>query len=152
MNKYILSFLAIAFFSLTTACTTTTSNNGNFANTKQKNFYLHMQNISDDTLSKLESVFPPAKTKLQLIQKVEQSDFFGIFLTKGLRAKGYATLEGQQIIDDDYYPVEYVIKNEKNDNKKYQLILYIGRYAMARFYQVNSKGELEPASAWSLRK
>lgn len=150
--KMILSALVLS--ALLVGCTTT-SDYGNFANHEQKNFYLHIQHISEDAVAKLENIFPPAHTKLQLIPistdpKKVDNDIFGTLLAKGLRTKGYSTLEKQDQRNDDFYPISYVIKNGK-DKKSYEVILYVGKYCLARVYQVSKTGDLEPVSAWTLR-
>lgn len=135
---------------------TTTYDYGNFANHEQKNYYGHIQRISDDTVAKLEDVFPPAHTKLQLLQvttnsKKAENDVFGVLLAKGLRTKGYPTLEKQDVRDDDFYPVSYVLKNGKGTPAVYEVVIYVGKYCLARVYQVSKTGDLEPVSAWTLR-
>lgn len=149
--------LAILVFASALIGCTTTSDYGNFANHEQKNFYLHIQHISDDSVAKLENIFPPAHTKLQLIPisndpKKAEGDVFGALLAKGLRSKGYSTLEKQDQRNEDFYPVSYVIKNGKDkDIRTYEVILHVGKYCLARLYQVSKTGDLEPLSNWTLR-
>lgn|SRR5574344_1207254 len=146
----IISFVFLAL--LATACTNT-NNQSNFADNTQKNYYLHMQTLADDSLNKMMAVFPPAHTHLRFTQVIDVKDLYGNFLNQGLRKKGYAILNNNaEVVDDNYYLFSYVVNNRKDDKKSYEVILNIANYRLARFYKVDSQGNLVVSSNWTLRK
>lgn len=138
---------------LTAGCMT--AEVGNFSDLSRKDYYAHMRTMSADTVNKLVSVFPPAKTHLQIMidenREKNPGEFFGDLLVGGLRENGYATLEGAVEHEKDYYPVSYLIRNGR-DETAYHLILNVGDYALTRLYRVDDKGDLVPASAWTMRQ
>lgn len=155
MNKF--KFLLAAFCLILAAVTTTgcvtRQTLGNFANTKNVDMYKHSLTMAEDVSNNLPKLFAPAQTKLKLDQVYDQYDYFAIHLIKSLRAKGYAITESQNaIVEDNYFPMTYIINNRKDNLKSYELILFIGKYRLARFYEIKKDGSLKHNSNWSVKQ
>ena len=141
--------IVILFCCFIVGCTTQ-AKTGNFAKKEVKNFYLSMQTISTETVDKLSDIYPPAKSRLRL-KTPDKHDYFGIFFLNNLRNKGYAVLEGDNFGNENYYFVDYVIRNSKENNTTYNVIINIGNSTLSRVYIVDKKGDLVPNSSWTLR-
>ena len=88
-----------------------------------------------------------------LKKSITKTPYFAIHLIKSLRAKGYAITESKNaIVDDNYYPMTYIINNRKDNLKSYELILFIGKYRLARFYEIKKDGSLKHNSNWSVKQ
>ena len=151
MNKFKFLLASICLI-LATGCVNRQTL-GNFANTKNVDMYKHSLTMAEDVSNNLPKLFAPAKTNIKLNQVYDQYDYFAIHLIKSLRAKGYAITESKNaIVEDNYFPMTYIINNRKDNLKSYELILFIGKYRLARFYEIKKDGSLKHNSNWSVKQ
>ncbi len=110
-----------------------------------------MQSISDNTSEMLINVFPPAQTKFKLTNEIEKEDVFGKLLLNDLRNAGYGVYETPKEDTSSYIPFSYILKNEKDNKKNYNLILNINNQVITRSYTIDKKGNLISNSSWTKR-
>ena len=149
-------FASVILFSMVLLGCTTTQNKSNFTDPKVKNYFLTMQSISDNTSEMLINVFPPAQTKFKLTNEIEKEDVFGKLLLNDLRNAGYGvyetkSTENNYVDTSSYIPFSYILKNERDNKKSYNLILNINNQVITRSYTIDKKGNLISNSSWTKR-
>jgi hypothetical protein len=120
------------------------------------------QKLAGDAVKQLTTLWPPAKTRLELKQATP--DAFGAALVKGLRASGYALLEfnpekTQAPASDSpaparpptatatlAQPLRYVL-DPVGGTALYRLTLRVGTQSLTRPY-LERNGTLVPAGYW----
>lgn len=119
-----------------------------------------------DAAGQLIALYPPAKTKMKLIQPID--DPFGYSLVEELRNNGYAIQEYSKpaaakvksVMDDVVfdnapgYDLGYVIDDFYPKDKELRVTIFIGQEALSRMYLVNegSSGKTyTPLGVWSRR-
>lgn len=105
--------------------------------------------LVNNAVKKLESLYPPASTKLNISQPITKYDTFGDNLITNLRSKGYAVREYQE----KQQPLEglrfgYIIDAPTNNNL-YRLKLVVGRDILTRAFAVDNKNTIVPAGSWA---
>ncbi len=145
----------IAMLTAMSACST--QNVGNFSNSKQANYTKDITFIADDTVNKLVTVYPPAKTQFSVTYA--KDDYFHNLLISKLRQKGYAINYVQQrdgkdiVIYTDHLRLSYVLNNREKDKRNYQIVLHIKNDVLARFYSVSANNNaLTTSSNWTLMR
>lgn len=114
-------------------CTTTTPY-GNFVD--DPNPGLDQDKMAADVVTRLVTLYPPARTRLALHQSTP--DRFGQALVDKLRARGYALLEREQPqtqpaeTNGSNQPLHYVL--DQVDGNLYRVTLIIGDRTMTRPY------------------
>jgi hypothetical protein len=107
-----------------------------------------------DTVSQLESLYPPATTKLMLEQSISSDDEYGLTLLTTLRNKGYAVQEyfpQQPATDINGIGLAYVIDvPEKAQSNIYRIKIKAGTNTLTRAYEARNEA-INPAGAWSRR-
>lgn len=117
---------------------------------------INPQQIAEDAVNHLVTLYPPAKTRLKLQHPTQ--DTFGISLVRLLREKGYAVVEyaaeeqPQQEIDGDPIPlpVSYVL-DQAGQSNIYRLTISIGYQTLTRPY-LGTDGSFMPIGYWSLKE
>lgn len=111
---------------------------GNFSQVSEKNIEL----IVKESMIRLTSLYPPAKTKLSIKQP---RDNFGLKLIKALRQSGYSINEGGSVKGTItfFYVIDAPIQN-----KLYRVTLYLGSKTLTRAYIIR-KGTLKPLGLWA---
>lgn len=150
---------SVFLFSLALLGCATSQNKSNFTDPKVKNYFLTMQSISDNTSEMLINVFPPAQTKFKLTNEIEKEDVFGKLLLNVLRNAGYGIYEipkekspeNNYVDTSSYIPFSYILKNERDNKKNYNLILNINNQVITRSYTIDKKGNLISNSSWTKR-
>lgn len=118
--------------------------------------------LAQDAADVIYTTFPPAKTRLNLVQDVD--DAFGAALLETLRGKGYAVAEYVQPIhrdkylQNDYRPdgfdFGYVIDHLTGEGGM-RLSLFIGTGTLSRMYAIGGTSEepvYRPLGAWVRRQ
>lgn len=114
-----------------------------------------------DSLKQLSSLYPPARTQLNVQQTA--ADAFGAGLVGALRAKGYAVLEFEPVPESSFWrtsvppapasttgvSLHYVV-DQPGSTDLYRLALKVGDRTLTRAYRAQNNTAL-PAGAW-LRK
>ncbi len=141
----------LALFTLFCGCKAPDGKYGNFAETEGVD-------LLQDALSAMESAYPPAKTRLALLQPVD--DVFGYRLVESLRAGGYAVAEyappaktkGFKKLPPadpaDGAGFAYVVDR---DGDRLRVTLCVGDGTLSRLYQVQDGDDGEfhaPMGAW----
>lgn len=150
---------SVFLFSLVLLGCATSQNKSNFTDPKVKNYFLTMQSISDNTSEMLINVYPPAQTKFKfVINEIDKEDIFGKLLLNNLRNAGYGineTPKGKKAenydVNTSYIPFSYLLKNDRNNKKNYNLILNINNHVITRSYTLDKQGKLIPNSSWTKR-
>ncbi|PJE09582.1 hypothetical protein [Legionella sp.] len=119
-----------------TACTT--MRYGNFSQISEKSTEL----IVKESLIRLSSLYPPAKTKLFIVQP---RDDFGLKLIKALRQSGYSISEEPSTKGAIKF---FYVMDAPIQNKLYRVTLYLGSKTLTRAYSIK-KGTLRPISLWA---
>ena len=107
-------------------------------------------------MNALSTNFPPAKTRLALVQETE--DAFGVALVEALRADGYAV--GEYAGGDKYLPIAkpsglafaYVVDDMKDELR---VALHVGDGTLSRMYRIqesDSAFEYIPMGFWTFRQ
>ena len=128
---------------------------GNFAKVESAD-------LVQDALTVLHSAYPPAKTRLNLLQPVE--DLFGFRLVESLRGNGYAVTEytvpaksGKVSALDDSpsgLGFGYVLDRLK-DGGELRVTLHVGGETVSRMYQVRgaeADARYVPIGSWVRRQ
>jgi hypothetical protein len=94
--------------------------------------------LVQDAMSALMANYPPAKTRLALVQ--EADDVFGVALVEALRANGYAVAEhaeSDKYLPDTKKPVglafAYVIDDREDE---LCVVLHVGAESLNRLYRI----------------
>lgn len=106
-----------------------------------------------DTVTQLESLYPPAATKLILEQRISNDDEFGITLLTTLRNKGYAVQEylpDQPMLEASGVSLGYVIDAPAKVQNIYRIKVKAGTNILTRAYTAQNDA-ITPAGAWSRR-
>lgn len=153
MRKYLFPIVFIALLALAvfSGCGKPPGKYGNFAQTQSVE-------LVEDAVAVLKSHYPPAKTRLNLVQYVD--DAFGAALVETLRRDGYAIAEYAR--PDKYHPVSakpdgyefaYVVDHLPDDGLR--LSLFVGTETVSRLYQVIGTPEEprhSPLGDWARRQ
>ncbi len=146
----VLGTLAVTFVS---GCGKQPGAFGNFANADSVE-------LVRDAVNALSTNFPPAKTRLALVQETE--DAFGVALVEALRADGYAVAEYAEPAGKDKYlsavkkpdglAFAYVVDDVKDELR---VALHVGGGTLSRMYRIQeSDGTFEyiPMGFWTFRQ
>lgn len=138
--------LTLAFF----GCTTTRPY-GNFVH--DPNAGLDQEKIATDVVARLVTLYPPARTRLELDQPTP--DRFGQALVDKLRARGYALLELEKQQTQtaqtagSNQPLRYVL--DRVDGNLYRVTLMIGDRTITRPY-LQQDGTTIAAGYWAYQE
>ena len=122
------------------------------------------ERLAQDTVAKMEAVYPPALTRLTLMHPA--TDPFGIALTETLRRKGYgvretrgdtatipSTRDEQQaqrehpaVSHDEGLPFRYVVDGPF-EQQLYRVTVFIGHQSLSRAYRMDEQA-MAHAGAW----
>jgi hypothetical protein len=145
-------FLGLFVVACVSGCEKPQGEFGNFANADSVE-------LVRDAMRALSVNFPPAKTRLALVQEAE--DAFGSALVETLRARGYAVTEYVESVGKDKYlpsakpsglAFAYVIDNRDDELR---VSLHIGGEALSRMYRVQRSGdtlEYIPQGFWTRKQ
>ncbi|KTD38608.1 conjugal transfer protein TrbH [Legionella nautarum] len=98
--------------------------------------------IVKESLIRLVSLYPPAKTKLAIVRP---RDNFGLKLIKALRQSGYSVSEGSNAKGAINF---FYVMDAPIQNKLYRVTLYLGSKTLTRAYSIK-KGTLRPLGLWT---
>jgi hypothetical protein len=152
MRKHTVSilFAALPVLAVFCGCGEQPSGFGNFAKADSVE-------LVQDAMSALTANYPPAKTRLALVQETE--DAFGSALVETLRANGYAVAEytkGDKYLADAKKPdglaFAYVLDGKDDDLR---VVLHVGSEAMSRLYRVQMSGDTPqyiPQGYWTRKQ
>lgn len=134
-------FLVLFELALCCGCSQKTVAHGNFANADSVE-------LVQDAMSALLASYPPAKTRIALLQ--ETSDAFGSPLVETMRAHGYAVAEYSGPVRGDKYlpavkkpdglPFTYVLDHLDNGDAL-RVTLHIGGETLSCMYHIHRRGE-----------
>ncbi len=143
----VLGLVAVAFVS---GCGKQPGVYGNFADADSVE-------LVQDAVNALSTNFPPAKTRLALVQETE--DAFGVALVEALRADGYAVAEyagGDKylpgVTKPDGLAFAYVVDDMDDELR---VVLHVGDGTLSRMYRVQDAGrafEYIPLGFWTFRQ
>jgi hypothetical protein len=104
----------------------------------------------NDAVQRLESMYPPASTQLNIGQPIAKNDTFGGNLIANLRNKGYALQEyrEKQSQTTDGLKLRYLIDALPNQDI-YRIKLIVGTDILTRAYMTDSNNTLVPAGSWA---
>ena len=112
--------------------------------------------LVQDAVNALSTNFPPAKTRLALVQETE--DAFGVALVEALRADGYAVAEHVRgdtslpALKPDGLAFAYVVDDLDDELR---VVLHVGDGTLSRMYRVQDAGrafEDIPLGFWTFRQ
>ncbi len=116
--------------------------------------------LVEDAVNALSTNFPPAKTRLALVQETE--DAFGAALVEALRADGYAVAEYVKLGERDKYlsgvpkPDDIAFAYVVDDmDDEVRVVLHVGGGTLSRMYRVQDAGgafEYIPLGFWTFRQ
>lgn len=132
--KNIIILLLIGFL---TNCTSLRY--GNFTQASHGVFEL----MAKDTAAQLGHVYPPAKNRLCLSQKV--SDPFGMRLIELLRKQGFGVMEKANSSREANF---FYVVDEPIPRSLYRVSVFVGEQSLSRAYSLQH-GVLAPVSSWS---
>ncbi len=145
---------AIAVFAalLCTGCVTTATTNGTYIENSGYN-YRYITYITDDAVSKITQVLPPAKTQINLLNAdaLSEKDLFGKSLINGLRQHGFAATSGIPETDATFLPLTYALSNLDTPNN-FHVVINVGNYQFSRLYRADKAGNILPATMWTVRR
>ena len=120
---------------------------GNFTSHAPYDLNIVMMN---DVVQRLESLYPPASTQLNVHQPITKNDTFGGNLVANLRNKGYAVQEyrEKQSQATDGLKLRYLIDAPPNQDI-YRIKLMVGTDILTRAYITDSNNALVPAGSWA---
>jgi len=131
---YLVVFVALLALAILSGCGKRPGQYGNFAEADSVE-------LVQDAMSALQANYPPAKTRLALVQDTE--DAFGASLVETLRANGYAVAEYAGPARSDKYqpvvqkpnglPFAYLL-DSKGDELR--MSLHVGADTLSRLYRV----------------
>ncbi len=119
--------------------------------------------LAQDTVTRMEALYPPAHTRLTLTHPV--TDAYGLALIEALRRKGYGVMESRvnrratlTTRDDRPAPVEPVVNKEEGiplryvvdgpfEDRLYRLTVLIGNQSLSRVYRLDQQ-VIAQAGAW----
>ncbi len=117
---------------------------------------------AQDAMSALTANYPPAKTRLALVQETE--DLFGSALLETMRANGYAVAEHTGPSRSDKYlpavekpdglPFAYVL-DRIGKGDELRVSLHVGAETLSRMYRVQRSGDTFqyiPQGFWSRKR
>lgn len=109
--------------------------------------------IASDGAAQIGQHYPPAHTRLQIMQDVPKTDIFGSELIQLLRQNGFAIDESQNNAtpNGNGRALTYVVDALSlypNDRKAYVVVLNIDNESLSRIYQLSSD-TLVPAGVWT---
>ena len=113
----------------------------------------YSQSVADDTIKQMETLFPPASTRLEFPQ-MEKRDSYGKALIQGLRTAGYAVAEVPAASRPNAGAgrIEYVLDQPKGTNI-YRVVIKMGpSVTLSRPYVVATNNHLYPAGAWLFKE
>lgn len=155
LHTLIFTFLVPLALAASSGCTKTADKYGNFANAESVE-------LVQDAINALVVNYPPAKTRLGLVQEV--GDPFGVSLVETMRSSGYAVAEYSGPFRGDKYlpavpkpdglPFAYLL-DHPGKGDELRLSLHIGDESLSRMYLVQqSGGELRyvPHGLWTRRQ
>lgn len=104
--------------------------------------------IANDSINRLVSLYPPARTRFHIKQSVKDS--FGVLFIESLRQKGYSINESSRHAASTqgspnvalYYLVDEPIKGTL-----YRVTLIVGQQSLSRAYKIKN-GTLIPLGFW----
>ena len=122
------------------------------------------ERLAQDTVAKMETVYPPALTCLTLMHPA--TDPFGIALTDALRRKGYGVRETQAetvaipstrdeqhtrmehptVSHDEGVPLRYVVDGPF-EHRLYRVTVFVGNQSLSRAYLMDEQA-MAHAGAW----
>lgn len=122
------------------------------------------ERLAQDTVAKMEAVYPPALTRLTLMHPA--TDPFGAALTDALRRKGYgvretrvdtaaipstrdeqqAHIEHPAMSRDEGVPFRYVVDGPF-ERRLYRVTVFIGHQSLSRAYHMDEQAMVH-AGAW----
>jgi hypothetical protein len=104
----------------------------------------------NDAAQRLESLYPPASTQLNMGQPIAQNDTFGGNLIANLRNKGYAIQEyrEKQPPTTDGLKLLYLIDTPRHQDL-YRIKLMVGTDILTRAYMTDANNTLVPAGSWA---
>jgi Conjugal transfer protein TrbH. len=148
-------FAAMCVLVLFVGCSKPVQNYGNFAEVKS-------DELVQDTLFVMFETYPPAQTRLALVQ--DAGDEFGTKLVEALRLHGYAVVDyvestkgkwgGKQVQKPDGLAFAYVLDRTDAENEV-RVNLHVGAESLSRLYEIKVEGEevkYIPKGFWSHRQ
>ena len=147
--RFVMLFLGLLTMTLTSGCEKPQEEFGNFASADSVE-------LVQDAVNALSANFPPAKTRLALVQETE--DAFGAALVEALRADGYAVAEYAG--GDKYLPTAkpaglafaYVVDDMDDELR---VTLHVGDGTLSRMYRIQESGgafEYIPLGFWTRKE
>lgn len=137
---YIIAFIALLALAVLSGCEKRPGDYGNFAEADSAE-------LMQDAMAALETNYPPAKTRVALVQ--DTPDAFGSSLVETMRANGYAVAEyAGPARSDKYLPVvekpdglafAYVLDRLGADELR--VSLHVGAETLSRLYRVQRSGD-----------
>jgi hypothetical protein len=142
MKKRIIMIVSVLFL---TACATAPPKYGAFvAFDSDKDAEV----MAQDAIGQISSVYPPAKTSIQVVHKAE--DKIGQALLSGLRTKGYKLYEASQPESDIPIPMFYVL--DKIDLSMWRLTIAVGTKEFSRPYLAQNGAPVVAAGCWTYKE
>lgn len=139
--------MTVLFFAAALAgCATTGADLDQYGNFIATTDVGDQQQLAYSAAAKLATLYPPAKTQLELLQPTP--DMFGQTLVLALRDHGYALVEynpASPASTGTGLPLRYVL--DRPDANLYRLTLLVGNQSLTRPYSVQD-GSLAPAGNW----
>lgn len=118
--------------------------------------------LVQDAMNMLTAVYPPAQTRLQLVQ--DATDPFGAALVENLRANGYAVLEysppprgdkyAALVVKPDGAAFGYLVDHMSTDDEL-RVTLHVGAESVSRLYRIQEHAngpQYFPAGHWVRRQ
>ena len=104
--------------------------------------------ISNDSVKRLVSLYPPARTRFHIKQSV--NDSFGVSLIETLRQRGYsineASVKGSNAPNPSDLVLYYVV-DEPIKGALYRVTLSVGQQSLSRAYKIKNS-VLTPLGFW----
>ncbi len=151
--RFVLSVLGLMAVTFVSGCEKPQEVFGNFANADSVE-------LVQDAVNALSANFPPAKTRLALVQETE--DAFGAALVEALRADGYAVAEYVEPAERDKYlpgvakpaglAFAYVVDGMDDELR---VTLHVGDGTLSRMYRIQESGgafEYIPLGFWTRKE
>ena len=142
----------VLFAALLCAGCATTATNGTYIENSGYN-YRYITYITDDAVSQITKVLPPAKTQINLANAdtLSDKDLFGKSLINGLRQHGFAATTGIPDTDSSFLPLTYALSNLDTPNN-FHVVINVGNYQFSRLYRADKAGNILPATMWTVRR
>ena len=136
---YLIAFVALLALAILSGCGKRQGQYGNLAEADSVE-------LVQDAMSALLANYPPAKTRLALVQETE--DAFGASLIETMRASGYAVAEYIGPVQSDKYqpavqkpsglPFAYLLDGKGDELR---MSLHVGADTLSRLYRVQQTGD-----------